>query len=204
MVEIQISYEGKLCCSATHEPSGAKLFTDAPRDNHGEGQSFSPTDLVATALGTCLLTIMGIVAQKHDIDLSGATVHVTKEMATAPIRRIASRRTSEFPPWSTRGSRSIMRRRAASGAESFASSSPGAWRTRIKRRSTLSRAAASKSFPAPSGRGRAIAAGPSGITPGRSCRGRGRRARRWRTGNGWARRRARAPRATRSRRLPSP
>ena len=88
MVEIQISYEGKLCCSATHEPSGAKLFTDAPRDNHGEGQSFSPTDLVATALGTCLLTIMGIVAQKHDIDLSGATVHVTKEMATAPIRRI--------------------------------------------------------------------------------------------------------------------
>src|SRR5665213_342606 len=90
MVAIQISYEGKLRCTATHEPSGAKLITDAPRDNHGEGQSFSPTDLVATALGTCMLTIMGIVAQKHDIDLSGATVNVTKEMATAPVRRIGT------------------------------------------------------------------------------------------------------------------
>lgn len=88
MVEIQITYEGNLRTTAIHEPSGVRLITDAPKDNQGEGQSFSPTDLVATALGTCMLTIMGIAARNFKIDLSGATVRVQKEMATAPIRRI--------------------------------------------------------------------------------------------------------------------
>jgi len=88
MVEITISYEGSLRCNATHGPSGTTICTDAPRDNHGKGESFSPTDLVATALGSCMLTIMGIVAQKHQIDLSGATVTVQKEMITQPVRRI--------------------------------------------------------------------------------------------------------------------
>ena len=63
-------------------------MTDAPTDNLGKGESFSPTDLVATALGTCMLTVMGIVAQRHKIDLHGTRAKVTKEMATAPIRRI--------------------------------------------------------------------------------------------------------------------
>lgn len=87
MVEIKIQYEGNLRCRATHE-SGVELITDAPKDNMGKGESFSPTDLVATALGTCMLTIMGIVAQRDNIDLSGAMVSVKKEM-TPPPRRIA-------------------------------------------------------------------------------------------------------------------
>src|SRR5215469_5824866 len=88
MVKIEIAYQGQLHCDAVHGPSGAKLSTDAPKDNHGKGESFSPTDLVATALGTCMLTVMGIVAQRHDISLQGATVSVVKDMATAPARRI--------------------------------------------------------------------------------------------------------------------
>src|SRR5450432_648465 len=89
MPQIDATYEGSLHCSATHVPSGAKLTTDAPKDNMGKGESFSPTDLVATALGTCMLTIMGIQAQRMEVDITGAKVVVTKEMATAPIRRIA-------------------------------------------------------------------------------------------------------------------
>jgi len=88
MVEIQIAYLGDLRCEARHGPSGTSLVTDAPIDNMGKGESFSPTDLMATALGTCMLTIMGIVAQRHQIDLQGARVKVTKEMATSPLRRI--------------------------------------------------------------------------------------------------------------------
>ena len=88
MVQIDMTYEGKLRCAATHEPSGATLLTDAPKDNMGEGQSFSPTDLVATALGTCMLTTMGIVAQRNNIDMRGSTASVLKEMVTAPTRRL--------------------------------------------------------------------------------------------------------------------
>src|SRR5215212_3075322 len=88
MVQIDIAYQGELRCQAKHGPSGATFVTDAPVDNMGKGQSFSPTDLVATALGTCMLTIMGIVAQRHNLDISGTKVTVTKEMVTQPIRRI--------------------------------------------------------------------------------------------------------------------
>ena len=88
MVQIDIAYLGQLRCQATHGPSGMKVITDAPVDNHGQGESFSPTDLVATALGACMLTIMGIQAERHSLDLSGTTVKVTKEMVTAPVRRI--------------------------------------------------------------------------------------------------------------------
>jgi putative redox protein len=88
MVEITTVYQGKLRCRSTHEPSGAELLTDAPKDNMGEGAAFSPTDLVATALGTCMMTVMGIVAQRENLDLTGTTVHIKKEMATQPARRI--------------------------------------------------------------------------------------------------------------------
>jgi putative redox protein len=88
MVEIQIAYEGELHCTARHGPSGVTLSTDAPVDNMGKGQSFSPTDLVATALGTCMATTMGIVAQRLQIELKGTRLVVTKEMSPAP-RRIA-------------------------------------------------------------------------------------------------------------------
>ena len=92
-VEINAVYEGGLRVVATHGPSGATLSTDAPSDNGGQGASFSPTDLVATALGTCVVTILGLVAERHELDLKGTRVHVTKEMITAPVRRIGSLRT---------------------------------------------------------------------------------------------------------------
>lgn len=87
-VEINVRYEGQLRCVATHGPSQNQVFTDAPVDNQGRGESFSPTDLVATALGSCLLTIMGIVAQRNELDLTGTTVRVSKEMIQQPVRRI--------------------------------------------------------------------------------------------------------------------
>ena len=89
MVKIDIRYQGGLRCAATHGPSGQKLQTDAPVDNHGRGESFSPTDLVAAALGACMATIMGIVADRHQIDLRGMEVEVTKEMSSEAPRRIA-------------------------------------------------------------------------------------------------------------------
>ena len=88
MVEISIDYEGQLRCSAVHGPSKTQLHTDAPVDNCGRGESFSPTDLVATALGTCVATIMGIVAERNELDLSGMRIHVTKKMVADPVRRI--------------------------------------------------------------------------------------------------------------------
>ncbi len=92
-VEITGQYVGQLGVVATHGPSQAKLTTDAPTDNGGKGESFSPTDLVATALGTCVLTILGLVSERHEIDLTGSTVHVTKEMVTSPVRRIGGLKT---------------------------------------------------------------------------------------------------------------
>ena len=89
MVQISIRYLGDLRCEARHEPSGNVLITDAPVDNEGKGEAFSPTDLAATSLGSCMLTIMGIVARRHSIDLGGTTVNVLKEMSPEPPRRIA-------------------------------------------------------------------------------------------------------------------
>ncbi|HWB60987.1 MAG TPA: OsmC family protein [Chthoniobacteraceae bacterium] len=89
MVKIAIEYQGDLHCSATHGPSAARLETDAPVDNQGKGESFSPTDLVATALGTCMATIMGIYAQRKGLDLRGMKIEVTKEMTKDAPRRIA-------------------------------------------------------------------------------------------------------------------
>ena len=88
MVNIKVEYQGELHCKATHGPSGVELATDAPKDNRGRGESFSPTDLVATALGSCMLTIMGIAARTQNIDISGATAAVEKEMTATPPRRI--------------------------------------------------------------------------------------------------------------------
>jgi len=89
MVKVSIEYQGDLHCSARHGPSGATLETDAPVDNHGKGESFSPTDLVATALGTCMATVMGIYARQKDIPLAGMRIEVTKEMTPSAPRRIA-------------------------------------------------------------------------------------------------------------------
>ncbi|MCZ7646774.1 MAG: OsmC family protein [Planctomycetota bacterium] len=87
-VEIDVVYEGQLHCACAHGPSGARLATDAPKDNQGKGESFSPTDLVAAALGACMLTIIGIVSQRNGYPIEGTTVKVKKEMVADPIRRI--------------------------------------------------------------------------------------------------------------------
>ena len=88
MVRMRVVYEGGLRCDVMHTPSGSHLSTDAPVDNHGRGESFSPTDLVASAMGSCMLTVMGIVAERHGWNMKGATVDVEKGMVREPVRRI--------------------------------------------------------------------------------------------------------------------
>ena len=89
MTTIDSRYEGALRCHSSHGPSGCELETDAPTDNQGKGERFSPTDLVATALSTCMLTIMGIVAERHGWDLEGCSARVEKTMSSDTPRRIA-------------------------------------------------------------------------------------------------------------------
>ena len=89
MTLIDSTYQGQLRCLANHGPSGTELETDAPTDNQGKGERFSPTDLVATALSTCMLTIMGIVADRHGWDLQGCGARVEKTMSRDTPRRIA-------------------------------------------------------------------------------------------------------------------
>lgn len=89
MVEIKVAYEGELHCSAVHGPSGNTLVTDAPVDNNGRGEAFSPTDLVATSLGACMCTVIGIVARRKEIDVEGMNVTVRKFMSEDTPRRIS-------------------------------------------------------------------------------------------------------------------
>lgn len=97
-VEITAQYVGNLRVEARHGPSGIELHTDPPVDNGGQGKSFSPTDLVATALGTCVLTILALVSERHGLDLSGIRITVSKEMVTAPVRRIGRLHTQVTVP----------------------------------------------------------------------------------------------------------
>lgn len=98
MVNIDITYEGDLHCRAIHGPSGSVIETDAPVDNHGRGERFSPTDLLSTALGTCMSTIMGIAAQRHNINLQGTRVQVRKTMSQDLPRRIIRLEVDLFMP----------------------------------------------------------------------------------------------------------
>src|SRR5689334_4019840 len=88
MVNIDLTYEGGLHCRLKHGPSGMEIVTDAPKDNMGKGAAFSPTDLTTASLGACMMTLMGIYAQRHGIELAGTKAQITKEMASDP-RRIA-------------------------------------------------------------------------------------------------------------------
>ncbi len=92
MVHMKAIYLGAKHCKAEHGPSLASLDTDAPKDNQGRGESFSPTDLVATALGTCILTTIAIFAEKDGIDVTNSTMNVEKVMSASP-RKIASLKT---------------------------------------------------------------------------------------------------------------
>lgn len=89
-VEITGKYLGALRVEMTHGPSGATLQTTAPTDNHGDGSGFSPTDLVAVALGSCMMTLMGIVAQRDNLDLSGTHFRIVKHMQTTSPRRVSA------------------------------------------------------------------------------------------------------------------
>ena len=88
MVEINTVYEGGLHCKAVHKPSGVTIETDAPVDNRGKGESFSPPDLLATWLAVCYLTTMGIAAEDREINMKGATCRIEKHMSTDSPRRV--------------------------------------------------------------------------------------------------------------------
>lgn len=88
MPTIETEYAGALRTLALHVASNNQIVTDAPVDNHGRGESFSPTDLVCAALGSCMLTIMGIKAEQHQLDITGTRIAITKEMAPDGPRRI--------------------------------------------------------------------------------------------------------------------
>lgn len=89
MIKISTDYAGQLRCTATHGPSGNTLDTDAPVDNNGKGETFSPTDLVAAALVNCMATIIGIVAERKDLSMEGLHLEVEKHMSEESPRRIA-------------------------------------------------------------------------------------------------------------------
>lgn len=81
-----IYYQGELRTEAQHLKSGNKVITDAPTDNHGKGEAFSPTDLLATSLGSCMISIMGIAAMQHNFVFEGGSIEITKIMAANPRR----------------------------------------------------------------------------------------------------------------------
>lgn len=89
MPTIKTTYLGDLRTQAVHLQSGTEIITDAPTDNQGRGEAFSPTDLVAAALGSCMMTIMGIVARRDEIELTGSEIEITKGMSADQPRRIA-------------------------------------------------------------------------------------------------------------------
>ena len=97
MATVQTKYLGDLRTESVHLQSGNKLITDAPTDNQGRGEAFSPTDLLATAFGACVLTIMGIAAKTHGFDIDGTEVETTKVMGTEPRRIVELITTFKFP-----------------------------------------------------------------------------------------------------------
>ena len=86
MTKMKARYMGQLRVECEHLQSGTKIITDAPKDNCGKGEAFSPTDLCATALASCILTTMGIYASQHELDIAGAEVDIVKTMGTEPRR----------------------------------------------------------------------------------------------------------------------
>jgi uncharacterized OsmC-like protein len=97
MATVETVYLGDLRTQATHVRSGQQMITDAPIDNQGKGEAFSPTDLLATALGSCILTVMGIAAREQKVSIDGTTCSITKIMATEPRRVGAIEITFNFP-----------------------------------------------------------------------------------------------------------
>ncbi len=86
MATAETVYLGELRTRAKHLQSGVEIITDAPLDNHGKGEAFSPTDMFASSLGSCMLTIMGIAARTHKFNIDGTKIEITKVMAANPRR----------------------------------------------------------------------------------------------------------------------
>lgn len=113
MVNFSVVYEGDLRCRLTHGPSGAQISTDAPKDNMGKGEAFSPTDLTVVSLVSCMLTTMAIYAKRHEIKLEKATAAATKEMVSDPVRRIGKIGISiQMPQGLTKDQRETLERAA--------------------------------------------------------------------------------------------
>lgn len=97
MVQVTAKYKGEKHCEVIHGPSNAVIETDAPKDNNGKGEAFSPTDLIAAATGTCILTVMSIMAERDNVSLKGAYTTVEKEMVSNP-RRIGKLTVNVYMP----------------------------------------------------------------------------------------------------------
>lgn len=92
-----VTYTGELRTTSTHLKSGEKIITDAPVDNHGKGEAFSPTDLLATSLANCMLTVVGIAGNTHGFSIDGTTAEVTKVMGENPRRVVGIQVNLQFP-----------------------------------------------------------------------------------------------------------
>ena len=111
MPTVSCRYSGELRCEATHHGSGAVLMTDAPLDNAGKGEEFSPTDLLATSVATCMLTIMGITARSRNWSLEGSTAEVDKQMTQSAPRMVAKLRIHlKLPQQLSNEQRSLLQR----------------------------------------------------------------------------------------------
>ena len=111
MPTVSCRYRGELRCEATHHGSGAVLITDAPIDNAGKGEEFSPTDLLATSVATCMLTIMGITAKSRNWSIEGSTADVEKQMTQSGPRRVEKLRVHlKLPQQLSNEQRSLLQR----------------------------------------------------------------------------------------------
>ena len=97
MATSKVTYIGELRTSSTHIKSGEEIITDAPVDNQGKGEAFSPTDLLANSLASCILTVIGIAARTHRFNIDGATAQVTKYMGENPRRVVGIKVDLQFP-----------------------------------------------------------------------------------------------------------
>lgn len=112
MATVETAYTGGLRTQAVHVQSGNQIITDAPTDNNGKGEAFSPTDLLAASLGSCMLTIMGITGNAHNIDIDDTKIAVTKIMAAEPRRVSEIQISFKFPKTYTEKEQAILERAA--------------------------------------------------------------------------------------------
>ena len=112
MNTLEIKYQGDLRTTATHLDSGSKISTDAPKDNHGLGETFSPTDMVCSALASCILTIMAIAVEKNNVDIKNTIAIVKKTMGNNPRRIIKIEINLTFPKQYDLKTRSILQKAA--------------------------------------------------------------------------------------------